>query len=481
MSIPFPPFEPDRASFAPDASPVISNAIPVRDGWGPFASLSVFTDALPAACKGAVAVKTNTGSWKVFAGTTTALYELNNTDFSWTDRTGTTTPAVPSDNVWWFEVYGDNLLCGNLGTNTQKIDINSGTAFSDLGGSPPRSKYAAVAGEYLLLGHLESNPRRVQTSGLGNAEFWTVGQRGCSRQDMPDGGEVQGVIGSEGGALIAQENVWRQLNIVNVGDYSFSLRVINPNRGVFSPRSLVQIGPGQFFYYSSDGFMRGVEGLPIGAERVDRWFKDQVDSAQLTNIRSVADPFNKIVWTQADQTDTTKILIGYNWQLDRWCPADINTTEMLALATPATSWDGLSSLYSSIDLVDEPFDSPLFSGGIPRFGAFDTDRKLGMFTGTPQAATFETADIEFNPRWKTTLHSIRVYTDATNFTVQTGTSEYHGGARTWSEEVSPEIYNKLCPFHHEGRLHRIRLNIPAGENWNHVVGAEEDTSRTGLI
>lgn len=479
MTIQLPPFEPDRPSFAPSASTVVSNVKPVRDGWGPLESLSIFTEALADTCLGAIAVRTSTGAYKIFAGTSDALYQLDTTDYSWTDRTGTTTPAVPAGGHWWFEVYGDNLLCGNLGTAMQYIDIDSGTAFADVAGSPPNSKYAAVAGEYLLIGHLSSNPRRVQTSGLGDITNWTVGERGCDFQDMPDGGEIQGLIGAENGALIAQMTAWRQLTIATSGPYSYSTQIINPDRGVFAPRSLVQIGPGQFFYYSSDGFMVGVDGKPIGAERVDRWFKDQVDTAQLDKIKSVADPFNKIVWTQADQVGDSKILVGYNWQLDRWCPADISVTEMLALATPATSWDGLANLYASIDAVDEPFDSPLFAGGIPRFGAFNTDNKLGLFTGVAKAATIETADVELNPGYRTLLQEARVYTDADDFTIQVGTSDYLGGTRTWSNEMTPYSASRACFFNQEARLHRFRLNIPAGENWNHAVGIEERAKRTG--
>ncbi|WP_298966146.1 hypothetical protein [uncultured Roseibium sp.] len=481
MTIQLPPFEPDRASFAPSASPSVFNALPVRDGWGPFADLSIFTSALPSACRGAVSVRTNTGAYKIFAGTETALYELNNTDYTWTDRTGTTTPAVPSGDSWWFVLFGDTLICGNLGTDTQVININSGTAFADLAGSPPRSKYAVVAGEYLLLGHLDGAPRAVQTSGLGDSTFWTRGKRGCSRQTFADGGDVQGLIGAENGAIIAQLNKWRQLSIAVSGGYSYTTREINPDRGVFAPRSLVQIGPGQFFYYSTDGFMVGVEGRPIGAERVDKWFKDQVDTSQLTAIRAVADPFNKIVWVQADQVGSSKILVGYNWQLDRWCPADIDVTEMLALATPDVSWDGLATLYTTIDEVTEPFDSPLFAGGIPRFGAFDTDNKLGLFTGAAREATLETADIEFNPGWKTLFQEARVYTDATDFTLQVGTSEFHGGDRTWSSEITPYAATKACWFNNEGRLHRLRLKIAEGAAWNHAVGIEERGKRTGKI
>lgn len=481
MMIPFPPWEPDRADYAPSASPVIVNALPTRDGWGPLPDLTAFTQALPSENKGAVKVRTSTGAYRIIAGTETGLYELDTTDYSWTDLTGPSGPySVPAGDIWAFEIFGDNLVAVNLADDPQYIDINSGTAFADVPGSPPRARYISTAGEYLVLGHIVDQPNRVHVSAIGDMSNWTVGEAGCDFQDFPDGEEVMGVIGAERGAIIFQRTKIRRLDIAQSGDYSFTTQVINPDRGTISPRSITQIGPGQFFYYSTDGFCLGVEGRKIGAERVDGWFQSTFDSIRIGEISSVADPFNKIVWSQAEMPTGDKFLVGYNWQLDRWCYADNNVSQMMVLTTPGITWDGLDNLYSAIDDVNLPFDDAIFAGGSPRFGGFTTDNKLGFFTGQSRGATLETADIEMTPGARSFLREARVYTDATDFTLKVGTMDYHGGVRSWSNIVTPFSATRTCHFRHPGRLHRFRMELAEGETWSQVTGLNSTFSKEGM-
>lgn len=474
-------FEPDRIIYALDASTSITNAIPVADGWGPIPDIVPISDALSAQCLGAIYVRTSVGSYRLIAGTETGLYEFNATDYSWTDITGAAGPfAVPPGDRWSFEKFGDSLIAVNINDNPQYISIDSGTAFADLPGSPPKAKYVWTAGEFLVLGHHESYPNRIETSGISDASWWSVGERGCDYQDFPDGEEVMGGIGSEKGAIIFQRTKIRQMTIAQVGDYSFQTSIVNPNRGVISPLSIAQIGPGMFFYYSADGFFLGAEGKPIGAERVDAWFQRTFDSQKISEIRSVADPFRKIVWTQAEDPTGTKFLLGYNWQLDRWCYADNNVSEMCVMTTPGVSWDGLADLYSTIDDVDVPFDSALFSGGVPRFAAFDTSNRLGFFTGEAKAAVLETADVEINPGARTFLREVQTYGDCSDFTMQVGTSAKNAGTVTWSSAVSPYASTGICHFRSAARFHRFRLNIPAGADWTHLVGLEQKSRMEGL-
>jgi hypothetical protein len=309
-----------------------------------------------------------------------------------------------------------------------------------------------------------------------------VHKRGCDFQDFVDGGEVQGGIGSEKGALVFQRTMIRQMIIAPAGDFSFMTQIVNPNRGTASPHSIAQYGPGMFGYYSTDGFMLGAEGQPIGAERVDRWFANRVDPGKIGSIRAVADPFEKVIWFQAEEPSGVKFLVGYDWQLDRWCTSDVAVSEMCVMVTPGISIDGLDTLYASIDEVDQAFDGGLFTGGLPRFAAFDTDNRLGFFTGPSRAATIDTADLELNPGYRTFIDDVRVYTDATDFTLRAITSNIHGAARTVGSAKSPNARSGLCHLRSDARLQAIRWEAPAGASWKHVIGVEpENAKRTGKV
>lgn len=471
--IPFAPFEPDRSRYATDATTVATNCIPVRDGWGPMPSLNVISTALGAPCVGAVVVRTSSGQYYIIAGTATALYRLDTADYSWDDISGASAPYnVPTGDRWSFCVFGSNLIACNLSDAPQVYDIDAIGTFADLGGSPPKAKYVWSAGGFLVLGYIESYPKRIQWSGIEDATFWTTGLRGSDYQDMPDGGEVTGGISGEGGAVVFQRNRIRAMTVTQDIDFSFQVTVANPYRGAISPLSIAQIGPGEFVYLSEDGFFRNVEGQPIGAERVDGWFFDNVDQTYIEEVRAVADPFEKIVWWQFTLSAGGKALIGYNWQLDRWCRVEVTVTDLFALATPGLTWDGLDSLYATIDDVDAPFDSRLFTGGALAFAAFNSDNKLCYFTGTPMQATIETADVRMFPGRRAFLTEARAITNATDFSLYVGTSDFHGGTVTWSSAVTPSTATGLCYTRNDGLLHRFRLVIAAGEEWDHAMGID---------
>src|ERR1700692_1231624 len=83
--LPFGEYKPDVSHYKGHASRNILNAVPRGDGYGPFPSFSAYTSALPAGCRGAFYALKSDGTVITFAGTSTKLYQLNNTNFTWTD------------------------------------------------------------------------------------------------------------------------------------------------------------------------------------------------------------------------------------------------------------------------------------------------------------------------------------------------------------------------------------------------------------
>lgn len=482
MNIPFPPFEPDKSSFDPAASARVVNALPVAGGWGPMPGLTEISQALPSECVGATFVRTSTGIFRIIAGTRTRLYELDTTAYSWADITGPAGPySVPIGDAWTFTRFGSKLVIHNLSDPIQVYDIEAGGTVANLAGSPPRAKYSWVAGDFLVLGYTDApnGAKIVQWCELNNIEGWRVGKNGADYQELPEGDEIQGGFGENGGFTVIQRAAMQFFPFAPSSGFTFTRQVLNPKQGTLAPRSIVSIGPGAFFYLSEDGFFGGAERKPIGAERVDRWFLEQVDQTYLADVQGAADPFEKIVWWRFRKPDGTYQRLGYDWQLDQWCTTDLQVGEMVALATPAITWDGLSLLYATIDDVTEPFDSRLFSGGRPTFATFTSDNKLAYFTGAPLQATLETAQIELSPDSRTFVSGARVQTDAATFTVADGVTDYHGGTITWSTNNPPEARGKKVSFRSDGRLHKFRLIIAGGADWSIASSIKVDAQPSG--
>ncbi|RVI91823.1 hypothetical protein [Sinorhizobium meliloti] len=468
MIIPFPPFEPDKSPYEIGSSHSAVNALPVANGWGPMPGLTVISQALPSRCLGATYVRTAAGNYEVIAATQTRIYRLNTTDYSWTDISGPSAPYnVPLQDSWTMTRYGDQLIIHNLTDPIQVYDVGSGGVCANLAGSPPKAKFSWVAGDFLVLGYVEGTDgeKTVRWSGLNDVEHWTIGKKGADLQVLPEGDEIMGGFGEQGGFTVIQRAGMQYFPFSPSSGFTFTRTVLNPKQGTLAPRSIVSIGPGRFFYLSEDGFFGGVDRQPIGAEKVDRWFLDQIDQTYLYDVQGAADPFEKIVWWRYRTPAGAYRRIGYDWQLDRWCTTDVQVSEMVALSTPGITWDGLDLLYSTIDAVDEPYDSRVFTGGRPTFATFTADNKLAYFTGSNLAATIDTAEVEMDGLARAFVNGARVITDATGFTLQDGVQGYHGDTVTWSTANSANRAG-IVPFRSDGRLHKFRLNIPEAAVWS---------------
>lgn len=482
--IPFPPFEPDKSRYDANSTDNVVNCLPVAGGWGPLPALVPTSDALPATCKGAFYVRNKNGEFIIFAGTASGLYRYNTATLDWDAVSGSSAPySVATEDRWSFCVYGGYLLACNINDPVQRFDIELGTTFEDLPGSPPQAKYMCVAGDFLVLGYINDGtayPMQVRWSGVNDPTHWTVGLKGSDFQNMPDGDEVTGFLGGPRGATVFQRNRIRQMVVTGDVDFAFSFDVVNPRRGVIAPLSCAIIGPNQFVYLSLDGFMMNAEGAAIGAERVDKWFFDTIDKTLVYEIRAVPDPYNKVVWWQATKVDATKFLIGYHWQLDRWCLAESNISEMFDMITPAISIDGMDTYFATIDDASAvAFDSRQFAGGVAAFAAFDTSNRLGFYTGTPQAATLDTAVIQHVPHGRSFVDETEVYTDAATYTLAISATAKYSDAASFGSAVSPHSRTGLCHSRASGRLHQYRLAIPAGTTWTHVHGIEPNPQPDG--
>lgn len=497
--IPFPDFAPDRSDYALDAATLISNCIPVADGWGPLPDLVAIATALPSRCKGAISVQMTTGTYATFAGTSDKLWKLDTgtSPYSWVDVTRLVGGAygVGTNDKWWFTVVGSLLTAWNINDNPQVIDISLGTNFADLAGSPPKAKVAWVVSEYLVAGNLDILRNAVQTSSYGDITGWTRGLGGSWRQEMPSGGEVQAGFGYETGAIVFLRNSIRRMTFT--GDSAgFRFDDVSTARGAIAPYCVVPIGPGQFFYLSDNGFyvFNNGEDIPIGAERVDRWFlgtdagslPSQVDRNSLPDVRGFLDPFRKVVLIQYPKVDGSFGLLGVNYQLTgsdgrlgRWFSLDNNIEEVIAIATAGVTIDGLTALFGTIDGITVPFDSRLLSGGKPTIGAFNTNHELCLFTGLNKAPTLQTSRVQLFPGYRALVQEISVVgdLDPEDITIQVGTADRRGVAPTFSPAISCETDGSgLFKPLDDGRFHQFQVNIPQGVDWSSVAGIDDQES-----
>jgi len=478
-TLPFAQYAPDRAALDPAASDAIKNVIPTSNGYAPLLSPSPYSEALSDVCRGAILVVKADGTFNLFAGTLTGLYQLSGST-AWTDVSGPSAPYnLAVGYTWSFVQFGPYVIATNISDPQQIFNLASSTDFADTAGSPPQARYVWTESGYVGIGQLVDNERRIMRSGLEDAEFWTVGQKGCTYQDLPDGGWVQGAVGSETGAFVFSQTNIRQLVNQPGLEIGFTLAVYETARGAVASNSIVRAGQTIAFLCEDGFYILGQPSTPIGAERVDRTFLADIDLDYLDQVQGVSDPVRKMFWWRyksiSGGTDNyTDKLIGYNWMLDRWTYAEVNLEWLISMATVGYTLEELDTVlgFTNIDTMTTSLDSRIWKGGRPAFAGFDTDHKLGFFEGDAMEALLETSTMLLGGEGRRGYVSgFRPVGDVSGAYGQIATAETIGGALAWGSEAAQGTTG-LVPVRASGRAQRLRLRIPAATSWSDILGLE---------
>ena len=361
--LPFGEYRPDLNDLNAEYTSTILNVTPRADGYGPLPSLSVVTASLPGTCRGGFYARRGDGSIAIFAGTSTDLYLLNNITFAWTkvSKGGVSYTSLATGALWQFEQFNSFVIAVQGNCAPQVYNLNSSTAFADLGGSPPQASYVAIVSRFVLLSGLTSYPWRIQWSGLNDPAGWTSGVNSSDFQDFSDGGLVRGAVGGQIG-YVFQDQAIRNMIFAPGSDVIFDISRVAKDIGLLCPYALASAGDDVFFL-SAKGFhkLSGGALIPIGREKVDRTFFTTFDASQPQFALAAHDPKSgRIFWTWNSLTNTgasfDQVLI-YDPFLDRWAPAAFYGQFILSLANPGTTLEGLDLIAPSQQTITNAADN----------------------------------------------------------------------------------------------------------------------------
>jgi len=472
----FGPWQPDTYGLNTELTGDASGVLPTANGYGPWPDLSAVSAALAATCFGATTIRKTDGTLVVYAGTATKLYRYASLT-SWTDvtRAAGGDYSLPSGEYWSFAQFGANLIAVQGGDVPQTIDVDSGTNFAALGGSPPTASFVKTMGDQLFLYGLTSNRNRLQWSGRNNSAYWTAGQRDSDFQDFPDGGWVNGLTSLEAG-LVFQEGAIRAMRPSNDRTI-YNFRRLEETRGLLAENSLVTYGPIAYFL-SEDGFyaQSGVGGSKaIGLEKVNDWFQSDANTDRLFSVIGAPDPIRpRVFWLYPSTGSTSNVLdkcLCYDIGLDRWSHADVSASIIFPASTPITTLEDLDTISASLDALGFSLDSRWLRGGAPYLGAFDSDDKLAFVSGSAKAALLETSDFQEIPGRRAYVHGIEPFTNADTVTVTVGSKERAGDDISWDSGQTVQTTGE-APARSEARYHRVRVEMAAGEDWEHINGLD---------
>lgn len=479
--IPWGPWWPDPAGINTKVVIEAKNVMPGVSGLLPLPALVAGTTALAETCRGGVSIIRDDGSVLSFAGTAAALFKLSATA-SWTDVTRSSGGAynVGTGEQWKFDAFGSNILATNVTDGLQYIDAASGTNFAAVSGAP-NARYLAVVRDFVLLGSISGNEKRVQWSANNNITGWTPNVGESDYQDFPNGGPVRGVIGGEVGYVFQAGAVSRMTYGAGTATI-FQFDAIENAGGLAAPHSLVRLR-NQAFYLATDGLrkldIRGGVSQVIGEKKWLKWFLNDIKVGSELSVLGAANPVKPVIVmayiSRSNPGTTPNRMLIYDWSLDEATYAEISIEALTQWLSPGVTLDTMNS-YGTLDTLAFSLDSPFWKGGSAALGVFGTDHKLSLFSGTNTEATITTGDGQTDAR--VLVKGTRPTVDTSGALVAISARERLGDTVTFNTAEAMEDTG-ICPAHASGNIFRARVTIPAGLNWTNAQGIDTVLGKRG--
>lgn len=479
-------YKPDVSDYLGTASRNVLNVIPRGDGYGPFPAFAAFSSAMAAACRGGFYALKSDGTVITFAGTSTKLYQLNNSDFTWTDVSlaAGTYSALSATAQWQFAQFGNLVFATQANAVLQVFDLSSSSAFANCAGSPPQAAYISVVGRFLVLSGLLSNPYRIQWSGLNATTTWTSGTNSSDYQDFPDGGIVRGVAGGEAG-IIFQDQAIRRMSYVPGSPIIFQIDRITQDKGLYAPYSIIRAGE-LIFFYAGQGFYKiPPGGYPeqIGREKVDRTFLADLDKGNLQLFIGAADPRStRVYWAYKSVSGTAGTydkILGYDFMLERFFPVSATGEYLLGISQTGLTLENLDSISASIDALTLSLDA--YATAVqPEIAQFNSSHVLGFFRGTNLEATVESAEQGTDAN-RLTTRGFQVVTDAATHYGSVSYRDTLLVSSTAGSEVLVNARTGRVDLMRDARYTRFKVRIPAATTWTYLAGVVPDVGPNGTL
>jgi hypothetical protein len=459
------------------------NCIPLAASYGPFPDPVPYSGSASSNVNSAYSTLDTNGLGYTFVGTQTTLYRDSVTTMANVSRTATYTTA--SDGHWEFTTFGQTVYAVNGVDAMQWYTMGTSTRFLDqsASASAPIAAHIASVRDFIFVGNISGFANRVQWSQINLPTRWTISQqKQADFQDLPGSSKVVAITGGDFAAIFTNISVWRAMYVG--APLIFRFDEVAPGIGCMAGGSVARFQNISYFL-SSSGFYAfdGEQARPIGNDKIDGVFLNDLNRGFLYRVSAVVDPVNKLYIVSYPSTASTDgicdKMIVYGWSVDKWTFVDQSLEYLFINISSALTLEGLDS-YGTMETLAFSLDSDSWIGGLAILAGIDTGHRITRFSGTSKAARFITGEGQIVPDARAFVSAIRPLVQgdsATTITISVGQRDRNIDTTTWGPTVSMNSIGE-CPVRSNARYHRLRVDVSGG--FQHVMGAEIKSRPEGV-
>ncbi len=395
-------YAPDADPSTPGVLPYVENVMPTTDGVRAAPSLADSgAAALAARCRGAVVAQDLSANRRVYAGTSTKLYELTGST-SWTDRTRAVGGdyALGTDDRWSFAQFGNSTLAA---TPTAVIQRSTGGAFANVSGSP-QAKIIVAASGFVVAFNTSSNADGWYCSAYLDDTDWSL-----SVATQCVSGRLVGGVGPITAALrFGDDIVVYKATSMWLGRYVGAPAVwqftqVSNDVGCVGQDAVCDTPFGHIFK-ARDGLylFDGTVPRRLGEGVIRDWLSSDADGTQQFKTRLLWDRVNDVVWMFYPRNGfgTVSGCVIYHPATKKWGAAHQSGTQSIDAAimyiSPTLTYgaaDGDFGINAYNDAPEVPYDSPFWVSGAFSPAVVVSSGDIKTLTGSPTAqAMIHTSD-----------------------------------------------------------------------------------------
>lgn len=333
---------PDQPGISGNVTDAV-NCYPVANGYAPINDIEPYPNTDTQASE--VLLTTFGGKFGgqnvLFAASSSKIYKFDpaNNNFADISKAG----GYGAD-AWDITQFGPVMVAADGSNKLQSYDLSSSSLFGDLSADAPRAKYVTVVRDFLVAANVAGSESTVYWSDINNETNWTPSPTSQSDfQVLPDGGDITGVSGGEYGLIFLERAIYRMT--YSGSPFFFQFDAISRSLGCISNGSIAQLSDKTYFL-ADDGFYvcDGQSVSPIGAEKVNRWFFENVAIDQVAaNMSASVDPVRSLVlWSMP--TNSGRLLLIYNAKLNKWSYSNVDISAVAYVLTSSASLEQLDKI-----------------------------------------------------------------------------------------------------------------------------------------